>query len=57
MHLDNKIITCKKILGDNFEPPFKKPQDSPPSCNAIVATALILCSQHVTLAMQVDFSF
>ena len=57
MHLDNKIITCKKILGDNFEPPFKKPQDSPPSCNAIVATALILCSQHVTLAMQVDFPF
>ena len=51
----NWRVRCKNSLSDNFGPPFTKPQNYLSSCNAIVAKGLLLCSQHIILAIQMEF--
>ena len=47
---------CKNGLSDDSGPPFTKPRNYLSSCNATVAKGLKLFSQHIILAMQMEFS-
>ena len=54
VHLFQRVW-CKNGLSDNFGPLFTKPQNYLSSCNATVAKGLMLCSQHIILAIQMEF--
>ena len=46
---------CRNGLSDDFGPPFTKPRNYLSSCNATLAKGLVLCRQHIILAIQKEF--
>ena len=52
---NNWRARCKNGLSDDFGPPFTKPRNYLTSCNVKVAKGLMLCSQHIILAIRMEF--
>ena len=58
--LTNVIVwdcRCRNGLSDDFGPSFTKPRNylHVSFCNATVAKGLMLCSQHIILALRMEF--